>query len=238
MTPHVNEYANARAPAYLICDCDGVLIDSESVALRALIRTLGPHVPHLSSAALEEVLEPRLGMNTMALLTDLQSSIGFHLSDTHLASLLADVEHDCATQSQPVPGIANLLATLPQPKAVASNSSRPRIEASLRRAGLFDVFGRHIYSAYETPRPKPAPDVYLAACTGLGASPAQCLVIEDSDTGVRAARAAGLTVFGFAGVAHVPAVATQRLLAAGARHVFTDMRALADALTSTLATPA
>lgn len=163
MTPHANEYANARAPAYLICDCDGVLIDSESVALRALIRTLGPHVPHLSSAALEEVLEPRLGMNTMALLTELQSSIGLHLSDTQLAGVLADVEHDCATQSQPVPGIANLLAALPQPKAVASNSSRPRIEASLRRAGLLDVFGPHIYSAYETPRPKPAPDVLQPA---------------------------------------------------------------------------
>ncbi|CAJ0689525.1 Phosphoglycolate phosphatase [Ralstonia mannitolilytica] len=229
---------NVRAPAYLICDCDGVLIDSESVALRALIRTLGPHVPHLSPAALEEMLEPRLGMNTLALLDELQGSIGLRLSDAELASVLADVEHDCATQSQPVPGIANLLATVPQPKAVASNSSRPRIEASLVRAGLRDVFGEHIYSAYEMPQPKPAPDVYLAACAGLGAAPAHCLAIEDSDTGVRAARAAGLTVFGFAGVAHAPAVATQRLLAAGARYVFTDMRALADALTSTLAAPA
>ncbi|MGN6314840.1 HAD family hydrolase [Trinickia sp.] len=238
MTGATTKLPELRRDRVLICDCDGVLIDSESVALRALIRTLGPHVPHLSSAALEEMLEPRLGMNTMALLNELQSTIGFHLSDAQLAGVLADVEHDCATQSQPVPGIANLLAALPQPKAVASNSSRPRIEASLRRAGLLDVFGPHIYSAYETARPKPAPDVYLAACAGLGASPTQCLVIEDSDTGVRAARAAGLTVFGFAGVAHVPAVATQRLLAAGARHVFTDMRALADALTSTLATPA
>jgi len=227
-----------RAPAYLICDCDGVLIDSESVALRALIRTLGPHAPHLSSAALEAVLEPRLGMNTMALLRELQSAIGLKLRDAELAGVLADVEHDCTTQSQPVPGIANLLATLPQPKAVASNSSRPRIEASLRRAGLRELFGPYIYSAYEMPQPKPAPDVYLAACAGLGAAPAHCLAIEDSDTGVRAARAAGLTVFGFAGAAHVPAVATQRLLAAGARHVFTDIRALADALTSTLATPA
>jgi HAD superfamily hydrolase (TIGR01509 family) len=227
-----------RAPAYLICDCDGVLVDSESVALRALIRTLGPHLPHLMPAALEAVLEPRLGMNTTALLAELHSGIGLNLSDVQLADVLAAVEHECATQSQPVPGIGRLLGALPQPKAVASNSSRPRIEASLRRAGLRELFGPHIYSAYEMPQPKPAPDVYLAACKGLGATPAQCLVIEDSDTGVRAARAAGLTVFGFAGVAHVPAVATQRLLAAGARHVFTDMRALADALTSTLATPA
>jgi HAD superfamily hydrolase (TIGR01509 family) len=75
--------------------------------------------------------------------------------------------------------------------AVASSSNRPLIEAVLETAGIADAFAVTV-SSEEVARGKPAPDVYLEAARRLGVPPAGCLVIEDSERGVQAARAAGM----------------------------------------------
>jgi len=79
------------------------------------------------------------------------------------------------------------------PVAVASSAHRDVIDAALRATGLLDVFAV-VVSADEVAHGKPAPDVYLEAARRLGADAADCLVVEDSINGVRAARTAGMTV--------------------------------------------
>jgi HAD superfamily hydrolase (TIGR01509 family) len=78
---------------------------------------------------------------------------------------------------------------------VASNSPRPFVERTLHAAGLFERFGC-VLSADDVEHPKPAPDIYVALARRLGADPAACVALEDSATGVAAARAAGAFVIG------------------------------------------
>ncbi len=84
------------------------------------------------------------------------------------------------------------------PVAVASNSSREELAAKLRGLGLAQVFGARVFSFQDVERPKPWPDIYLAAAAACDAAPGDCVVIEDSVPGVRAGKAAGCRVLGFA----------------------------------------
>ena len=91
------------------------------------------------------------------------------------------------------------------PLGVASNAPRPVFQAAIAAAGVSDWFGA-VVSADDVDRPKPAPDVYLEACRRLGAEPADAVaLIEDTATGLAAARAAGMRTIG------VPAVSTAAL---------------------------
>lgn len=94
-----------------------------------------------------------------------------------------------------VPGVVEFVREFEGPKAVASNAERPNIEFTLSRAGLSREF-QAVVSGDEVARPKPGPDVYLKAAELLGATPSDCIVFEDSATGVTAARAAGMRVVG------------------------------------------
>jgi beta-phosphoglucomutase-like phosphatase (HAD superfamily) len=80
---------------------------------------------------------------------------------------------------------------------VASNSGPQHVESSLKKTGLWKYFNGRIFTAEEVARCKPAPDVYLHAAQKLGYEPSQCVVVEDSAVGVRAAKAAGMTVFAY-----------------------------------------
>ena len=98
---------------------------------------------------------------------------------------------------------------------------------SLGRAGLYDRFAPHIFSATQVRNGKPAPDLFLFAAEQMAMSPKQCLVIEDSAPGIAAARAAGMTVLGFHGGSHCRPGYADTLRAAGAAATFDDMRQLA-----------
>jgi beta-phosphoglucomutase-like phosphatase (HAD superfamily) len=118
-----------------------------------------------------------------------------------------------------VPGCAVAVSTLTLPKAVASSSGADFLREKLRLTGLLGAFDPHVYSADLVERAKPHPDIFLHAAEGLDADPARCLAIEDSVNGVRAALAAGMTVWGFAGGGHVDAQGAARLAEAGAHQV-------------------
>jgi HAD superfamily hydrolase (TIGR01509 family) len=99
---------------------------------------------------------------------------------------------------EPMPGARELIAALREqgvPLGLATNSGREFATRALRSAGVYDCFDA-VVSAEEVEHPKPAPDVYLEAAARLGADPAACVALEDSATGVSAARAAGMTVVG------------------------------------------
>ncbi|ALU87656.1 HAD family hydrolase [Herbaspirillum rubrisubalbicans] len=219
---------------HLICDCDGVLLDSESIALAVLHRELLALLPACSSddgppqaqrsAALHAAIANRLGMYTDLLLGEVDLEFELGLDAAQVERIHQTVALACGEQAQPVPGIVEALQEIRLPRAVASNSDAPRIEAGLRRCGLYAQFAGRIYSGHDVAHPKPAPDVYLAAAAGFGVDPARCVAVDDSVTGVRAAVAAGMYVLGFTGVAHDRKAMAGKLREAGAHQVFEEMK--------------
>jgi HAD superfamily hydrolase (TIGR01509 family) len=106
--------------------------------------------------------------------------------------------------ARPRAGARELVAALrgTTPLAVASNSPEPFVRAALDVARLADAFAT-VVTADQVAEAKPAPDTYLEACRRLDAAPAQSVALEDSPTGVAAARAAGLYVIGVPSLAGV-----------------------------------
>ncbi|WP_118179656.1 HAD family hydrolase [Paraburkholderia phosphatilytica] len=206
----------------LICDCDGVLIDSEAVAARMLVHELETRWP---DADVEPVVLPLLGLRIERVLDGVATALDRTLDEHDIDAIRAAVE-GAAVQAPAVDGIAAALAQIPLTKACASNSHSPYVRAVLARTGLAAHFEGRVFCADMVAQPKPAPDVYLAASQELGIAPQRCLVVEDSVTGVTAARAAGMSVLGFIGGGHANDAQIEALHAAGAQHVFDDMQRL------------
>ena len=184
-------------PAAVLFDCDGVLADSEGLVNRLVAIDLTARGWRMSP---EQARETFLGMALPHMLPLIEARCGAlpvdwaeALSDRIARALLAEVE--------PVPGaMAALVAVAAAgvPLAVASNSSRAELAAKLDRLALAGFFAGRVFSFEDVARPKPAPDMYLAAAAACGAAPADCVVVEDSLLGARAGIAAGCRVLGFA----------------------------------------
>lgn len=182
-------------PAAVLFDCDGVLADSEGLVNRLVAAELTARGWRLSA---EQARETFLGMALPDMLPVIEARVGclpadwaLVLSDRIGQALLAEV--------QPVPGaMAAVRAVVAAgiPVAVASNSARAELAAKLARLGLVEPFAGRAFSFEDVRRPKPAPDLYLAAARACGADPAQCVVVEDSLLGAEAGMAAGCRVLG------------------------------------------
>ena len=99
-------------------------------------------------------------------------------------------------ESMLVPGLRDFLDRhRDTPKAVASNAEPANVDFLLDRAGLRPYF-RVVVDGHQVTRPKPYPDIFLRAAGLLGVPPAECLVFEDSHSGVEAAQAAGMKIIG------------------------------------------
>lgn len=208
---------------HLICDCDGVLIDSESISVEVLVEELGRHLPGRELGA---ALSARMGLPLVTLLEEMAAEFGFSLDQLDVPRIDRRVEQEIKQRVGPVQGIAAALDAIALPTAVASNSNAARVRETLQRAGLWSRFEGRVFTADVVGAPKPQPDVYLAACASFGVAPGACVVVEDSVAGVTAAAAAGMRVLGFTGADHVTPGLDQRLMAAGASQIFTEMRAL------------
>ncbi|WP_051672923.1 HAD family hydrolase [Caballeronia glathei] len=206
----------------MICDCDGVLIDSEAVAARVLVDDLAALWPGLD---IEPVVMPLLGLRIEAVLASAADTLGRTLDAAQIGAIRRAVEV-AAVEAPPVQGIAHALSAIAIRKACASNSFSPYVDTVLNRTGLVRFFGERRFCADMVENPKPAPDVYLAASRTLRVAPAHCLVVEDSVTGVTAARAAGMAVLGFIGGGHATEGQIDALRRAGASVVFDDMTKL------------
>jgi HAD superfamily hydrolase (TIGR01509 family) len=210
---------------HLISDCDGVLIDSEAIALHALADFLAPRAGDRERVL--PLIRPRLGLKLEALVLGVCAELGLpEPTVAELAAMRNVVEAECDRKAQPVPGVHAALQAIALPKAVASNSRSARVQGLLERTGLISLFGGGVYTADLAGRPKPDPAVYLMAAAGMGVSAGQCVVIEDSITGVHAAVAAGAVVLGFTGGPHSPPNQAERLREAGARLAFGSMAEL------------
>lgn len=207
----------------VVFDCDGVLVDSETIACEVvaeLFTSLGYPL------GFEDVRRDFIGISTAGMCRTLEARFGRPLPEDMPERLLAAELAAFDTRLTAIPGVADALEALAGPRCVASSSDPPRIRRSLELTGLLHHFDPHLFSAKMVARGKPAPDIFLHAARMMGAEPAHCVVVEDSVPGVTAARAAGMTVLGFTGGDHCAPGHDARLRAVGADHVFADMREL------------
>ena len=209
----------------VIFDLDGVLVDSEPISSRVTAAALTEAGVEISAA---EVCDRFLGVSTASMLRMIEAEHGCRLPESFQETLRARILRAFEHELQPVPGVPALLDALAVPRCVASSSHPERIRRSLELAGLLERFVPHLFSVTMVSAGKPAPDLFLLAAARMAAEPASCLVVEDSEVGVRAGKAAGMTVYGFTGGSHVRANPHgPQLEAAGADAVFADMGALA-----------
>lgn len=172
----------------MIFDCDGVLVDSESAsaaAWRAALARFGYHIDAVTFAGF-------VGTTDRALAVAFAAHVGAGVDEV----LSAAEEEMRLIAGQGLNAFADAVALVERlavPIGVASNSDRWRLEVVLSAAGVRSLFDVTV-AGDEVAEPKPAPHVYLRVATLLGINPGDCVVIEDSPTGVVAARAAGMSV--------------------------------------------
>ena len=185
----------------VIFDMDGVIIDSEQAhkeAAYVLIDRLGFSV----SEPLFETFTGRRSVDCWQMIMDAQEEV-FDLDPVKLAEEEEEIFFSLyygEKQAVLVAGVQELMMkfrAMGIPMIVASSSSVIAIEKMLSFFRLESVFSGFV-SGNNVSHGKPAPDIFLAAAEKLGARPETCLVIEDSDAGVEAARRAGMKVVGFA----------------------------------------
>lgn len=209
----------------VIFDCDGVLVDSESLACVVHADVLTQHGYPITA---EQVHERFLGRSAREARHEVETELGRTLSDDYTAQLKATIDEVFGANLQPIPHIAETLGRLSQRICVASSGTPTRIRSSLTTTGLLGRFDPHLFSALQVDRGKPAPDLFLFAAAQMNVSPDRCVVIEDSIPGVTAGVAAGMTVFGYHGGSHCSPATAAVLRAVGAHTVFDDMRHLPD----------
>lgn len=202
----------------IIFDCDGVLVDSEPLVAQILIDMLAEHGLHWR---LEDVFANIVGQSLEKTLHVAEGILGKKLPAGFADTFRSRSRALLAEKVQAVPGIAEVLDGLTLPYCVASSGRFEKMRVTLGTTGLLPRFERKMFSATQVAAPKPAPDVFLLAAAQMGVPPAHCLVVEDSPSGVRAALAAGMTVFAYA--ARTPEHVLEK---AGAHHIFNDMRDL------------
>ena len=207
----------------IIFDCDGVLIDSEVIACRTDAACLA-EIGIMMSA--EEIMDRYVGIGAAAMFADIELRHGRSLPADFAEIVGGRVAAAFESDLRPVPGVESVLQALSLRHCVASSSAPARLRHSLSLTGLLRYFDPHIFSATQVARGKPAPDLFLFAAASMQTPPDACLVVEDSEAGVRAAVAAGMRAIGFTGGSHCRPGHAERLLAAGACAVCDDMRRL------------
>lgn len=209
-------------PTAIIFDFDGVLADSEVPANRALAESLSAiGLP----TTFEDSLRDYYGHNWQETQRRIEARLGRALPEDFREVHRVRARSHFAAGFDPVPGAVDFLGvTTHLPRAIASSSNANYIGWALERFEIAHHFAGQVHSADGMERGKPHPDIYLQAAAALGVDPAQCLAIEDSPTGARAAVAAGMQVIGLVAAGHIadPASHGESLRGVGVHHVAHD----------------
>jgi HAD superfamily hydrolase (TIGR01509 family) len=205
-------------PGAVIFDCDGVLVDSEtlmSVVFSGMLTELGlPYSP-------DDTIRTFMGRSMVSCMQIVERQLGHPAPADFLQRLDVRAGDAFARDLEAVPGVETLLDLLDVhgvPYAVASSGSHDKMQTTLGLTGLLPRLEGRITSATEVAHGKPSPDVFLLAAERLDMPADECLVIEDSLLGIEAALAAGMRVIGYAAMTDAGA-----MRAAGATHVVTTM---------------
>lgn len=208
--------------ALVIFDCDGVLVDSERIAVKVDVEMMAELGWHLTEA---EAVEAFVGVSDASFRKIIEAKIGRELPADWEATTQPLYRSRLAAELRPVDGIVEALDRIALPTCVASSGTHDKMRFTLGHTGLYDRFAGRIFSATQVARGKPAPDLFLFAAQEMGAAWQDCVVVEDSAFGVAAARAAGMHVLAYAG-----GVTPAAKLAGPLTTVFDDMRRLPELL--------
>ena len=207
----------------LLFDCDGVLVDSEPLTmgvLRDMLEELG------WTMDLEECMRLFVGKATRDEAARIERETGKPFTVEWLHRFWARRDVALRAHLQPLAGAPELVhaarAALGRSMACVSGADRDKLRLQLEKTGMWAAFEGRVFSGHDFPRSKPHPDVYCAAMRALAVQPEQCVVIEDTATGVRAGVAAGAQVLGYCCEGN-PVVTPELLRAAGAHRVVRDL---------------
>ncbi|MBL8628078.1 MAG: HAD family phosphatase [Rhodospirillaceae bacterium] len=212
-------------PRLVIFDCDGVLVDTEHLSndvLSGLVTESGWPMTAAESAALF------LGMRMPDVASIIEEKIGKALREDWVLEYERQRDAAFAGGLRTIPGIESVLEAVCANTVnycVASSGSVAKMQNTLTLTGLKPYFADHVlFTARTLPRGKPFPDVFLHAAAQMGVPPQDCIVVEDSTAGAKAAKAAGMRCLGYA------ATTAPALLEAEGAVCFTDMAALPNLL--------
>ena len=201
----------------LIFDFDGVIADSEAIANTVLAETV-TSLGH--STTLDQALTRYSGRRWDEAVAEIEAAIGRPLPSDFSGQLKLATLDRFRTDLKEVSGATDFIRRFMHiPRCIASSSSMDRLQLCLSVLALEAEFGSHVYSADMVARGKPHPDIFLFAAGKLGVRAEECLVIEDSAGGIRAAVAAGMTVVGLCAASHIREGHDLKLRDAGAVHL-------------------
>jgi HAD superfamily hydrolase (TIGR01509 family) len=200
----------------VIFDCDGVLVDSERLSHLVLCEVLAELGVSISY---EDAVLRFMGTSIPVCLQRVDELLGHATPPDFLARFGERTRAAFQASLVAVPGVVEVLDGLKStPYCVASNGNRAKVAFTLGHTGLLKRFEGRIFTAEDVKNSKPAPDLFLLAAKTLGADARRTTVVEDTPTGVMAAKAAGMRAIGYS--AMTPAA---RLVAAGADEVASSM---------------
>ncbi|PLW74967.1 HAD family hydrolase [Cohaesibacter celericrescens] len=207
----------------VIFDCDGTLVDSEILWSKATVEVFQEEDLEMS---VEDISSTYAGMTNVEIIAKIEEQLERNLPFDIIQRIEERAEKRLE-KLQVIDGAHEMLDQLDYARCVCSNTNSDKLEANMRRTGLWDRFRPYVYSAQEvgTKAPKPDPNVFLHAATVLDVDPKVCFVIEDSVHGVQAAVQAGMRVIGFTGASHSYPGHGEHLMGGGAETV---VRRLAD----------
>ena len=203
----------------VIFDSDGVLVDSEGIANAVLAQAATSEGAAISA---EESLRLFRGLKMADCIVEIERRSGRRVRDGFVSDVRSATALAFETDLTAIEGIHAALAAITIPVCVVSNGPMSKLTHTLGLTKLLDRFEGRIFSAYDVGCWKPDPGLFLHAARMMGADPSRCVVVEDSLSGVRAAKAAGMRVLGFAG----GDVEAERELAAECACVFHRMNEL------------
>ena len=201
----------------IIFDFDGVIADSEvlsNATLAEIVTELG--VP----TTLDDAYRNYMGKRFHEVIAAIEQTLGRSLPEGFADDYQRRTLSRFRTDLRPITGVREFIATFHAlPRCIASSSSPDRLAVCLEVIEMKALFQGRVFSASTVARGKPHPDIFLHAAAEIGVEPERCIVIEDSASGVIAARAAGATVVGLLAAGHIRDGYGAVLADAGAHYV-------------------
>jgi len=204
----------------IIFDCDGTLVDSEELNCEAsvlVLEDLG-----IFDYSVQTYLDRFTGLTLSASIEIIEKETGKTIPEDIRNKYVSKVAELQKTELKPDPETIGVLEKLKDKlkMCVGSNGERSNVMSSLHLSGFDPFFNEdNIFTKIQVERPKPYPDLFLFAAVRMGVSPEKTLVLEDSEAGVQAGKAAGMRVWGYTGTSHDPESASESLKKAGAEKV-------------------
>jgi HAD superfamily hydrolase (TIGR01509 family) len=180
----------------IIFDCDGVLVDSERIAIKIESEGLTALGWPLTR---EDIIERFVGRSAAYGHSEIVAKLGSAVAESWSVDFWRKYRAALETDVGAVDGVIEALDHIDTLTCVASSSDHDHLRLVLGRTGLSPRFEGRVFSATEVQNGKPAPDLFLHAAHKLGVAPSACAVIEDSAPGILAAQAAGMDAFAYLG---------------------------------------